>query len=386
MADACKIQLDEPAEEAIAGRIQAAADQEHALHLECSICKYPALRCPVKTVPCGHHFHKDCLGRWLNGKVGKAHHCPQCRMELASGDGAFTNVDLPVKAILDATRVDCPQDCGQPKAKRMRYDELAAHIREKCPRTPLVCSSADCGEVLPRQDMVGAHLPDCEHVLVTCGQCKTKVKRGVLLDHKTQSCTHRRFTCAFCKKKSIVYHKKEEHELECTGPVQMQVVAGLRQQNRKLQEQNREMMEQMLKEQEKRECRDRAVCRLLNSGEDIGPHQLMLAMLGHKGGVPQTIKVDSVEKPNQSGEYTLAWFTRNGHRVWVSAEGGYVYKGNNDCWFVASSLASMHAERGTLTSANPSVKTLPVALQWDYCCPTRWHPAPGTRVEVARCA
>eukprot|EP01062_Namystynia_karyoxenos_P033173 TRINITY_DN243_c0_g1_i13.p2 TRINITY_DN243_c0_g1~~TRINITY_DN243_c0_g1_i13.p2 ORF type:complete len:450 (+),score=147.42 TRINITY_DN243_c0_g1_i13:87-1352(+) len=229
MADACELRLEESVEEAIAGRIQAAPGQEHAEHLECAVCWDTALECPVKAVPCGHYFHEGCLRRWLNGKVGEAHSCPHCRKQLPAGDGAYTKVDYQVKAILDGTRVPCPQKCGEPQSKRMRFDGLAKHIRKECPLTPLVCTGADCGKVLPRKEMEGAHLTECEHVLVPCGQCEEKVKRAVLQGHKAGSCPRRPITCAHCKKQNLLYCDREKHELQCTGSVPMRVVAELRQ-------------------------------------------------------------------------------------------------------------------------------------------------------------
>eukprot|EP01062_Namystynia_karyoxenos_P083485 TRINITY_DN9604_c0_g3_i1.p1 TRINITY_DN9604_c0_g3~~TRINITY_DN9604_c0_g3_i1.p1 ORF type:complete len:455 (+),score=173.91 TRINITY_DN9604_c0_g3_i1:102-1367(+) len=245
MADKCEIQIDDHVQEAVAGRLKAAPGQRHARHLECSICKNPAFDTPVRTNPCGHMYHQECLERWLRGKLGNAHSCPDCRKRLPPGRSAFTPVDRVAKAILDDIDVECPQDCEAPAPKRVRFDELGNHIRNVCPQTKLICSGEGCDVVLPRQQMTQTHLQKCEHVLVTCKQCKTGVKRGIHQVHKTDHCSHRRITCEYCKQGSIVFHKKEDHEMQCTGTVPVKQVAALRKANRELLERNVALQERL---------------------------------------------------------------------------------------------------------------------------------------------
>eukprot|EP01062_Namystynia_karyoxenos_P057697 TRINITY_DN4884_c0_g1_i1.p1 TRINITY_DN4884_c0_g1~~TRINITY_DN4884_c0_g1_i1.p1 ORF type:complete len:355 (+),score=67.86 TRINITY_DN4884_c0_g1_i1:101-1066(+) len=224
MADKCEIMLDEMVQDAVAGRLQAAPGQRHARHFECAICKNPAFDTPVRTNPCGHMYHQDCLERWLRGKQGDAHSCPTCRKTLPSGRDAFSQ-DHVVRAALGEVDVECPQECLAPAAKRFRFDDLGRHVRIECPMTKLSCSAEGCGEVLFRQQMAQSHLPKCEHVLVDCNQCNKKVKRGVLLGHQAGQC---RVQCAYCKEE-VLFRKKREHELQgCTGSVPVRAFAALR--------------------------------------------------------------------------------------------------------------------------------------------------------------
>eukprot|EP01062_Namystynia_karyoxenos_P083487 TRINITY_DN9604_c0_g4_i1.p2 TRINITY_DN9604_c0_g4~~TRINITY_DN9604_c0_g4_i1.p2 ORF type:complete len:394 (+),score=87.56 TRINITY_DN9604_c0_g4_i1:87-1184(+) len=238
MAEACEVQLDDQMKEAVAGRIRAAQvpGQTHTRHLECSICKNPAFDTPVRAYPCGHMYHQECLERWLRTQSREAPSCPDCRQMLPPGRNAFTPVDRVVKAVLDEVDVECPQDCEAPAAKRMRFHELGDHIRKRCPETKLLCSGEGCAVVLPRHQMTTEHLPQCEHVLVTCAQCQTGVKRGRLQEHEAASCSHRRVTCEYCKQGSIIHHEKEDHEMSCTGPVAVRDIVMLRRQMAEMQE------------------------------------------------------------------------------------------------------------------------------------------------------
>eukprot|EP01062_Namystynia_karyoxenos_P042252 TRINITY_DN3082_c0_g1_i1.p2 TRINITY_DN3082_c0_g1~~TRINITY_DN3082_c0_g1_i1.p2 ORF type:complete len:318 (+),score=107.04 TRINITY_DN3082_c0_g1_i1:91-954(+) len=190
MAAQCQVAIDDKVKEAVAGKVSAAPGQKHSRHYECSICINPAFDTPVRAT-CGHLYHQECLEHWLQGKVGDAHCCPDCRKELPPGRAAFT-IDFVSKSVLDEVEVECPQDCAQsPAAKRMRFDVLGDHVRMHCPNTNLICSGEGCGAVLPRLQMIQGHLPSCQHVLVLCKQCGSSVKRGALQEHMTRICSHR---------------------------------------------------------------------------------------------------------------------------------------------------------------------------------------------------
>eukprot|EP01062_Namystynia_karyoxenos_P042253 TRINITY_DN3082_c0_g1_i2.p2 TRINITY_DN3082_c0_g1~~TRINITY_DN3082_c0_g1_i2.p2 ORF type:complete len:293 (+),score=117.30 TRINITY_DN3082_c0_g1_i2:91-879(+) len=222
MAAQCQVAIDDKVKEAVAGKVSAAPGQKHSRHYECSICINPAFDTPVRAT-CGHLYHQECLEHWLQGKVGDAHCCPDCRKELPPGRAAFT-IDFVSKSVLDEVEVECPQDCAQsPAAKRMRFDVLGDHVRMHCPNTNLICSGEGCGAVLPRLQMIQGHLPSCKHVLVLCEQCDTSVKRGAMQEHMTRTCSHRRVPCEQCKQGTMPFHKQQEHKAKCTGPIKQHV-------------------------------------------------------------------------------------------------------------------------------------------------------------------
>jgi len=62
--------------------VAAAADQNTAQDTECSICVTPFQHGDiVKTLPCAHHFHSECVDKWLR-QHGTT--CPNCRHPAAS--------------------------------------------------------------------------------------------------------------------------------------------------------------------------------------------------------------------------------------------------------------------------------------------------------------
>eukprot|EP01062_Namystynia_karyoxenos_P044712 TRINITY_DN3298_c0_g1_i3.p1 TRINITY_DN3298_c0_g1~~TRINITY_DN3298_c0_g1_i3.p1 ORF type:complete len:398 (+),score=130.22 TRINITY_DN3298_c0_g1_i3:89-1195(+) len=366
MAGICRMRLGRKAREAAAGRIEAAPGQEHAADLECSVCTAPAFRCPVKTVPCGHMFHEGCLQDWLKDKAGAARLCPNCRKELPAGE-AYTEVDRPLKAVLDKLRVDCPQGC-EPAPKRVRYDQLDAHFRE-CPETPVFCSSAGCDAVLPRKEMQGAHAAECPHALVPCEQCQEEVKRSALQNHMERDCLRRRFACGYCQREGIAQQDREAHELQCTGPVQMSAVAILRRTVAwKLHDQNDELQA----------LRDENKALQQQSKEQL---QLLQTMLYRR------IKVHSDERADCAGVYGLLPERRNGSYIWGTEDGRFLYKIESGSWIVALSRDDMQARRGALWWEGPDTSDFPVGASgnWLMCNNKKWEPAPGSFTEAMPC-
>eukprot|EP01062_Namystynia_karyoxenos_P079331 TRINITY_DN8343_c0_g1_i1.p1 TRINITY_DN8343_c0_g1~~TRINITY_DN8343_c0_g1_i1.p1 ORF type:complete len:400 (+),score=85.20 TRINITY_DN8343_c0_g1_i1:78-1277(+) len=399
MAGASTMLLGKDAEDALAGKVEAAPEQDHAEDLLCPMCTRPAFFCPVKTVPCGHLFHKCCLEDWLTGKAGPARRCPMCSTELPPGN-AHTNVDFSVRAILDRLKVTCPQGCQpEPQPKRMRYDQLAAHIQE-CPKTPMLCGSAGCGVVLPRREMEGTHAAQCEYARITCGLCIEEIKRGTLRSRTTDG-AHASFTCSYCNTGDILVCKKESHELQCAGPVQMSVVAELRRQNRelketsrKLQEQNEELQEKMTAEllghremlehctvsqgrtEAELQTQGGQVLQLLQQNSEI--LGLVRSMLCPR------VKVTSAESPKHDGEYTLVQEKENGHSAWRSANGCCIYRVGGS-WLIGDSPALIPQQLGSLQlrATGPH----PVAASgWKVITDAGWLPAPGTSVSVGNSA
>eukprot|EP01062_Namystynia_karyoxenos_P046226 TRINITY_DN34545_c0_g1_i1.p2 TRINITY_DN34545_c0_g1~~TRINITY_DN34545_c0_g1_i1.p2 ORF type:complete len:195 (+),score=66.09 TRINITY_DN34545_c0_g1_i1:79-663(+) len=193
---AWQMRLGKKATEAMAGQVDAAPGQSHGSELICSICDTPAFASPVKTTTCGHLFDKACLEQWLVNKDGDKRMCPVFRETLPPGAAAYGEADHIVKAILAGIEVQCPQGCEQPKAKRVRYDSLATHLRA-CPMTPTICDSDGCGVVLLQKDLDRA---------LACEQCKEQVKRSAMQEHRDSQCAIRLFQCSFCKEAGLVYN------------------------------------------------------------------------------------------------------------------------------------------------------------------------------------
>eukprot|EP01062_Namystynia_karyoxenos_P023921 TRINITY_DN1927_c0_g1_i1.p1 TRINITY_DN1927_c0_g1~~TRINITY_DN1927_c0_g1_i1.p1 ORF type:complete len:329 (+),score=107.42 TRINITY_DN1927_c0_g1_i1:110-988(+) len=244
MAARCKAQLDVAVKEALTGKVSAAPGQKHAEPFGCSICVTTAFSTAVKTVPCGHMFHKPCLKDWLFGKAGDAHNCPDCRTALPAGHKAFQPASRQEQFVLECLDLECPQGCGDPcggARKRMRFSELESHVLNDCPKTAMLCSGLWCDVVKPRP-LMQLHLDECPRVLVTCDQCKKLVQRRYLLVHqkgadlRVGQCV---VPCEFCNK-LVPFHEMEKHLAEsCTGTVPVTAFVALREKNKQVEKEKK---------------------------------------------------------------------------------------------------------------------------------------------------
>eukprot|EP01062_Namystynia_karyoxenos_P037427 TRINITY_DN2723_c0_g1_i1.p2 TRINITY_DN2723_c0_g1~~TRINITY_DN2723_c0_g1_i1.p2 ORF type:complete len:400 (+),score=127.53 TRINITY_DN2723_c0_g1_i1:87-1202(+) len=365
MAAALKMRLTEDVKRAIAGHIDAAKRDRRVLEMVCPICDNPAFECPVKTTPCGHLHHRDCLSDWLKGKAAGARTCPLCQT-LLTGE-AYQASDLTVKRVLDLTEVLCPLKCGPP-AKRVRvcYEELKKHI-EQCPKTPVVCGNEGCDEVRDRAVMEATHVAVCYHALVTCEKCGSQtIKRGELQKHKTEQCTQRPYKCGHCGTDGLVHSEREEHEAQCTGPAKISDLAQLKRENKKLQEDKERFGAQ--------------ICKIIaDVDEKQQLPQLMLHMLAYNMDCPVRIVVKSKEKPLLAGKYELLPQRFNGAPVYGHSSGYRVYRGSKSSWMVAPSDTDMKKNLCSLHSVN---KNSPVLAEgsWVYCTDKGWQAAPGTSI------
>eukprot|EP01062_Namystynia_karyoxenos_P060333 TRINITY_DN518_c0_g1_i11.p1 TRINITY_DN518_c0_g1~~TRINITY_DN518_c0_g1_i11.p1 ORF type:complete len:339 (+),score=150.85 TRINITY_DN518_c0_g1_i11:168-1184(+) len=117
--------------------------------------------------------------------------------------------------------------------------------------------------------------------------------------------------------------------------------------------------------------------------------QVVNALLGHTEGVPLCFRVSSKEKSGVNGEYTLVPLEKhNGHRVWQSAKGRYIFKDDLRCWMVSSGRDDMIANKGCLWSAESAAASPVASLYWNFFNgldkdgTSRWFSAPGTSVEA----
>eukprot|EP01062_Namystynia_karyoxenos_P009466 TRINITY_DN13353_c0_g2_i6.p2 TRINITY_DN13353_c0_g2~~TRINITY_DN13353_c0_g2_i6.p2 ORF type:complete len:379 (+),score=111.17 TRINITY_DN13353_c0_g2_i6:79-1215(+) len=378
MAGPPQLRLGKRAADAVAGRVAAAEGQDHAEDVECAVCSCPAFESPVQTVPCAHLYHKTCLDDWLKDKAGAARTCPSCRKELP-GD-AYKEAAHFVKNILDKLNIYCPQKCRGPNPKRMRYGELAAHITDQCPETPLVCNIG-CGAVLLRKE-TEYHNARCEHALITCALCKAQVQRGKLQAHNAEDCKGRLFTCAYCKQSKLLFAEKGAHELLCTGPVPMMELAKLRQQNEHLRQQNRELQQGVLKELQgmrKQQEEFQLSTVLFQKRTDMS---LRAAGRGLQDGQCAIINVSSKERPDGDGKYVLQPMHLHGHCVWRDDD-RFIYKSSDGEWYVASSFESMISNKGFLVCRDPNVTSPLAGAHWLAWLDREWRDAPGTKLAAA---
>eukprot|EP01062_Namystynia_karyoxenos_P001411 TRINITY_DN10487_c0_g1_i7.p2 TRINITY_DN10487_c0_g1~~TRINITY_DN10487_c0_g1_i7.p2 ORF type:complete len:359 (+),score=138.94 TRINITY_DN10487_c0_g1_i7:102-1178(+) len=328
--------------EALAGKVPASAGQPLAGELECPICDNPAFECPVKTKGCEHLFHKTCLERWLQGKTGNAHSCPVCRTVLPAGAAAIISPGREVLKLLRAIEVDCPQDCERPR-KRMRYDMLQEHI-DSCPQTLVRCNGVECAAVLPREEMERAHAPACSHVLVTCEECDTEVKRASLQVHLKEECERRRVTCDRCQTADVIWCDRAKHQLVCTGAANMCDVAELRQM-------------------------------LVGLQDELRLTQLALFLK-----VPLYVRVSSSEKPSSVGTYKLLPHTNCGAGVW--GRGRFrIFKDPDGDWCVTNCPEDIKEGKGLLFNLSLRKEASPAGSKgWRSVADDAWVPAPNTTV------
>eukprot|EP01062_Namystynia_karyoxenos_P001045 TRINITY_DN10367_c0_g1_i3.p1 TRINITY_DN10367_c0_g1~~TRINITY_DN10367_c0_g1_i3.p1 ORF type:complete len:410 (+),score=122.13 TRINITY_DN10367_c0_g1_i3:86-1315(+) len=405
-----QMQLSEKATEAMAGRIEAAPGQDHAKSILCAICDTPAFETPVKAANCLHLFDRECLVRWLQGKDGDKRTCPVCRMVLPPGDAAYTEAEHFVREIIADTKVHCPQDCEEPHPKRMRYDQLAAHIRA-CPQTPVLCGNVGCDKVVAQKE-VGAHAVECQHAPVRCVQCDKQMKRKVMQDHLSGDCPRRRYQCGYCKQSDLVFANKDAHEQTCPGQVPVGWLVDMRQQNRDLKEENkglqeenrdlkeenkglyegsRELKEENRKLQERnKELQEMLGKDLKNHGKELETQGKELKKLRKQSAELQQnvrvalccrIKVASKEKPELDGEYTILPERHNDCRVW-GGDRGFLYKHKYGRWMVASSRAAMLSDTGLLENVRVDCDYPTFSGGWKFSTGSTWEAAPGTTVTA----
>eukprot|EP01062_Namystynia_karyoxenos_P037432 TRINITY_DN2723_c0_g1_i6.p2 TRINITY_DN2723_c0_g1~~TRINITY_DN2723_c0_g1_i6.p2 ORF type:complete len:412 (+),score=122.16 TRINITY_DN2723_c0_g1_i6:87-1238(+) len=377
MAAALKMRLTEDVKRAIAGHIDAAKRDRRVLEMVCPICDNPAFECPVKTTPCGHLHHRDCLSDWLKGKAAGARTCPLCQT-LLTGE-AYQASDLTVKRVLDLTEVLCPLKCGPP-AKRVRvcYEELKKHI-EQCPKTPVVCGNEGCDEVRDRAVMEATHVAVCYHALVTCEKCGSQtIKRGELQKHKTEQCTQRPYKCGHCGTDGLVHSEREEHEAQCTGPAKISDLAQLKRENKELR-----------RERERRDDKERAdkerlraqLCKIITDvDKEQQLPQLVLSTLAYTEGIPLRLVVKCAEEPWLAGTYELLPQRFNGAPVYGHSSGYRVYRTCSSSWMVAMSDKTMKQNRGSLHSVNKNSPVLAEGSWVHINDKGEWQAAPGTSI------
>eukprot|EP01062_Namystynia_karyoxenos_P060341 TRINITY_DN518_c0_g1_i4.p1 TRINITY_DN518_c0_g1~~TRINITY_DN518_c0_g1_i4.p1 ORF type:complete len:334 (+),score=157.68 TRINITY_DN518_c0_g1_i4:168-1169(+) len=112
--------------------------------------------------------------------------------------------------------------------------------------------------------------------------------------------------------------------------------------------------------------------------------QVINVLLGRTAeGAPLRFRVSSEEKSFLNGEYTLVPLEKhNGHRVWRSAEGEYMFKNVLRCWMVSLNRESMIANKGCLWSAESAAASPVASLYWKCFDGSQWSAAPGTSVEA----
>ena len=156
----------EPACDAFVSRLQASTRFDTPLRGgHCVICAEDIVEngTPVVTLNCQHHFHEDCIRRWLT----RRHTCPTCRMELEVDDVRYLR-SIGLKEEADALekvkRERLALEQQQQAAERRRWVESMR--RGEAVHFGLSCSSC---AVSP---MVGEcfRCKECED-FVLCAEC-----------------------------------------------------------------------------------------------------------------------------------------------------------------------------------------------------------------------
>lgn len=136
----------------------------------CQICG-GLLDDPQQVICCGHDVCKSCLGSWLE----RNNTCPFCR---------------------------------KPKPEYfpdMRNDRAVKNLRGKCPFVAQGCNWEGELRNLP------VHLKDCVRGIVKCRRCGSKVSKGDLDEHNSNSCPKRPSRCQYCGEEGTYERIHGEH-------------------------------------------------------------------------------------------------------------------------------------------------------------------------------
>ncbi len=119
---------------------------------------------PVQIECCGQLFCEECLKKWL----GRQKACPHCR------DTELKYIDRRMKRVLILPRSTAPI---APKGVTIKISSLGE------------CST---------------HLKACLFVEVPCtNDCRAKITRNKLHNHKAKKCLNRLLDCRYCKEKAF---------------------------------------------------------------------------------------------------------------------------------------------------------------------------------------
>lgn len=155
----------EPACDAFVSRLQASTRVEALSGGHCVICAEDILEhgTPVVTLNCQHHFHEDCIRRWLT----RRHTCPTCRMELEVDDVRYLRsigLKEEAEALEKVKRERLALEQQQQAAERRRWVESMR--RGEAVHFGLACGAC---AISP---MVGEcfRCKDCEDFMM-CSEC-----------------------------------------------------------------------------------------------------------------------------------------------------------------------------------------------------------------------
>eukprot|EP00435_Cladocopium_sp_Y103_P072223 s127_g39.t1 len=155
----------EPACDAFVSRLQASTRVEALSGGHCVICAEDIVEhgTPVVTLNCQHHFHEDCIRRWLT----RRHTCPTCRMELEVDDVRYLRsigLKEEAEALEKVKRERLALEQQQQAAERRRWVESMR--RGEAVHFGLACGACSISP------MVGEcfRCKDCEDFVI-CSEC-----------------------------------------------------------------------------------------------------------------------------------------------------------------------------------------------------------------------
>ena len=154
--------------------------EEPPEELNCSVCLL-VLRDPHLTSCCGNHFCQSCIEKLKQSTCP----CPLCK-------------ETSFSTFLD-------------KSFQRKVNELKVH----CPQSEVGCTWI--GTLGGAKSHLDTSSGDCEYVNVVCSLCSQEIQRKDLVNHMSEECAKRPFTCTHCGYSDVWIEVTSKHAKECVN-------------------------------------------------------------------------------------------------------------------------------------------------------------------------